>query len=265
MTPWIGLVGTTHPLGFAGLNLSLALAPALGVRAAAVCTGITAQGLDDVLIRTPLDDATIAAQFRALDAVAPAAYHVGAQLDARVVRTVERELSLRWAQAVGVDPVIATSGGARLADDATIAVLRSELFACALLVTPNLDEAERLLGATVRDEAAMREAGRALLGFGPQAVLIKGGHLAATANEVVDVLVTATETRTFRSSRAGSMRGTGDALATAIAARLALGEPLAAAVDHARRFVLACIADAEVAGGMRVAPLQPERLPPSES
>jgi len=262
VTPFVGLVGTTHPLGFAGLTLSLALAPALGVRAATVCTGVTAQRLADVLIRTPLDDATIGAQFRALDAIAPAAYHVGAQLDARVVRAVARELRARARVPVIVDPVIATSAGVPLADAATIVALRDELFALATLITPNLNEAERLVGQPVRDEAAMRAAGTALLASGAQAVLIKGGHGDPQSDTIFDVLVTASGAHVLRSARvAGEMRGTGDALATAIAAGLARGSSLLDAIAAARRFVATCIERAESVAGMRIAPLVPEGPP----
>jgi hydroxymethylpyrimidine/phosphomethylpyrimidine kinase len=251
LSAWIALVGTTHPLGLAGLTRSAALAPRLGVRAATIVTGVSAQGREasaepaDEIVRAPIDAATIAAQFRAVDEIAPGAFHVGAQVGAAAVRAVARELAARAAIPVVVDPVIATSGGRRLADDATVTALRA-LFALATVVTPNLAEAEHLLGVRVRDEAEMRAAGRALrMACGARAVLIKGGHLADPAAECFDVLVTADAERRFSGPRvAGTLRGTGDALATALAAHLARGASLEAAVEAARGFVAELIANA---------------------
>jgi hydroxymethylpyrimidine/phosphomethylpyrimidine kinase len=255
--PWIAVVGTTHPLGFAGLTLSLGLAPSLGVRAAAVVTGVSAQGLSasDAIVRRALDDETIAAQFRAVDELDPAAFHVGALVEAGAVRAVARALAGR-AVPIVVDPVIAASDGRRLADDATVAALCAELFAGSI-VTPNLDEAEVLLGVPVRDEAAMRAAGRALRErFGVRAALVKGGHLGGDPGTLVDVLVSDRGVRAFTGLRMpGSMRGTGDALGTALAAHLAHGAPLEVAVERARAAVAGWIAGARRIGTMDVAPL----------
>jgi len=257
LTPWIAVAGTTHPLGFAGLTLSLALAPSLGVRAAAIVTGVSAQSVAPAgaeIERVAVSDALIAAQFRAVDEVAPAAFQLGALVDAAAVRAVARGLAGRSVPVV-LDPVIAASDGRRLADDATVAALCAELFAGAI-VTPNLDEAERLLGTPVRDERAMRAAGAALRArFGVRAALVKGGHLAGS-DALVDVLVSDAGIRTFSGPRLpGSMRGTGDVLATALAAQLALGAPLETAVERARATVAGAIAGAVRIGTQRVAAL----------
>jgi len=257
LTPWIAVAGTTHPLGFAGLTLSLALAPSLGVRAAAIVTGVSAQSVAPAgaeIERVAVSDALIAAQFRAVAEVAPAAFQLGALVDAAAVRAVARGLAGRSVPVV-LDPVIAASDGRRLADDATVAALCAELFAGAI-VTPNLDEAERLLGTPVRDEPAMRAAGAALRArFGVRAALVKGGHLAGS-DALVDVLVSDAGIRTFSGPRLpGSMRGTGDVLATALAAQLALGAPLETAVERARATVAGAIAGAVRIGTQRVAAL----------
>jgi hydroxymethylpyrimidine/phosphomethylpyrimidine kinase len=256
LTPWIAVVGTTHPLGFAGLTLSLALAPRLGVRAAAIVTAVSAQGLTPgaAIPRAAVDDALIAAQFQAVDEIAPAAFHVGALVEPGAVRAVARGLAGQRVPIV-LDPVIAASDGRRLADDATVAAVCAELMAGAF-VTPNLDEAELLLGIPVRDEAAMRAAGVALRErFGARAVLVKGGHLAGE-NALLDVLVSDAGIRTFAGARRpGSMRGTGDALATALAAQLAHGVALEVAVERARATVAGLIAGARRVGSMHVAPL----------
>jgi hydroxymethylpyrimidine/phosphomethylpyrimidine kinase len=257
LTRWIAVVGTTHPLGFAGLTLSLALAPGLGVRAAAVVTGVSAQGLTPAaaIARAAVDAALIAAQFRAVDELSPAAFHVGALVDAEAARAVARALAGRSVPIV-LDPVIAASDGRRLADDATVAALRETLIA-GTLVTPNLDEAEILLGMPVRDEPAMRAAGVALRArFGARAALVKGGHLGGDPATLLDVLVSDAGIRTFTGPRLpGAMRGTGDALGTALAAQLAHDVPLELAVERARATVAALIAGARRIGPMDVAAL----------
>jgi hydroxymethylpyrimidine/phosphomethylpyrimidine kinase len=228
-------VGTTHPLNIAGLGLALRVAPALGVRGLTVVTGVSAQSGTRVLARTPLDARTIEAQFEALAPIVPGAFHVGALLGAGVVAAVVAGLARFPDTPVVCDPVIAASTGERLADDATIVALRELLLPLVTVLTPNLDEARMLLESHVGDLAAMHSAARALLGFGPRAVLLKGGHLQGDA---IDVLATAEGTREYHDSRiAGTLRGTGDLLAASLAASLAHARTLPEAIASARAFV----------------------------
>jgi hydroxymethylpyrimidine/phosphomethylpyrimidine kinase len=233
--PIVVAVGTTHPLNIAGLGLALAAAPALDVRGLSIVTGVSAQSAAQVLARTPLDAAIIGAQFDALAPLVPGAFHVGALLGPGVVTAVAAGLARYARVPVVCDPVIAASTGERLADDATVAALRDELFPHTFLLTPNLDEAGVLLETRIGDIAAMHVAARALLRFGSRAVLLKGGHLHGDA---IDVLATAEGTREFRGPRvAATLRGTGDLLAAALAASLAHGRALPDAVEDARSFV----------------------------
>jgi hydroxymethylpyrimidine/phosphomethylpyrimidine kinase len=236
-------VGTTHPLNLAGLGLDLRVAAALGVRPLTVVAGVSAQSAGRVLARRELDAATIAAQFAALRDEPIAAVHVGALIGPASVAAVARELAAFAHVPIVCDPVLAASGGDRLADDATIAALRATRFARASLITPNLPEAAELLGRAVADEA-MDDAARDLLACGVPAVLLKGGH---RAGETLDVLATAAGIERFSAPRiAGSLRGTGDLLAFAIAAELARGAALSAAIVAARSFVRARIAAGQV-------------------
>jgi hydroxymethylpyrimidine/phosphomethylpyrimidine kinase len=143
-----------------------------------------------------------------------------------------------------LDPVmVATSGDRLLAEDAVDAIVR-ELLPQALLVTPNLDEAEILTGFGVRDEASMKRAAHTLVDAGAGAALIKGGHLAG--DELVDVLYDGREVRTFRRVRlhTRNTHGTGCTLSAAVAAGLARGAPLLVAVEDALDFVHRAIASA---------------------
>ncbi|MGD0474268.1 MAG: bifunctional hydroxymethylpyrimidine kinase/phosphomethylpyrimidine kinase [Candidatus Velthaea sp.] len=252
VSPVVLAVGTTHPLNVAGVGLDARIAPLLGVRIVTVVAGVSAQDAGAVLARTPLDEATIGAQFAAVRDAGIGAVHVGALLDARSVSAVAGGLrSLGGVPAV-CDPVIAATGGQRLADDETIRALREVLFAHCALVTPNLGEAALLLGRSIPDVDAMEEAARELGRTGAGAVLIKGGHL---DGDPTDVLLTADGVTRLSAKRiAATLRGTGDLLACAAAARLACGDSIAASVEAARAFVRGCLAAGVPFAGTRTVP-----------
>jgi hydroxymethylpyrimidine/phosphomethylpyrimidine kinase len=251
MTPVVVAVGTTHPYAAAGLLLDLTAIRSLGAQPIAIVAGVSAQDADRVLARAPVDAATIAAQFAALGATPAAAFCIGALLDAASVRAVADGLARYPGVPVICDPVIAASGGDRLADDATIAELRSALFARCTLLTPNLAEAALLTGTPIGNLAAMHAALPALLALGSTAVLLKGGHLDGDA---CDLFSDGREVRELRAARIPhDLRGTGSLLASAIAVRCAFGDALPAAIDRARAFVRERIEHGATFAGMRIA------------
>jgi hydroxymethylpyrimidine kinase/phosphomethylpyrimidine kinase len=249
----VATVGTTHPLAFAGLAFAVLALAADGVRPVCVVAGVSAQDAAHVHARRALDVATIHAQFDALRDAEVAAFHVGALLSADAVRAVADALARYPGVPAVVDPVLAASGGDALAGDATVAALRDVLLPRATLVTPNLDEASALLGRAVGDVAAMRDAAQALVALGARAALVKGGHL---ADDAVDVIADGASVHELRAPRiAQTMRGTGDLLAVTIAAGLARGASLADAVERARTRVHDAIAHGVHFAGARVAPM----------
>ena len=251
MTPVVASVGTTHPLHVAGLGLTVRIAERLGVRAVSVVAGVSAQDAGGVHARTPLQESAIVAQFAALAGADVRAIHVGALLDAAAVTAVARGLAMFPGVPVVCDPVIAASTGERLADDVTVAALRDVLFALCSLITPNLHEAALLLGAAPADAGTQERTARDLLASGARAVLLTGGHLAGVPG---DVLVSAEGVTRFAAPRiAATLRGTGDLLAFAIAARLACGAALHPAIDAARMFVRDEIVHGVELAGMRTA------------
>jgi hydroxymethylpyrimidine/phosphomethylpyrimidine kinase len=146
------------------------------------------------------------------------------------------------------DPVLRATSGLALYDgdrDALLALARR-----ATLLTPNLDEAGWLVGGSPRTLADARAAARALRDLGVPAVLVKGGHL---EGEATDVLLSAAGESLYSTARVAgrSPRGTGCALATAIAARLAEGEPLETAVAAAKAWLTTRIERADDVGGER--------------
>ena len=164
------------------------------------------------------------------------------------VATVARVASVLRARAGGiplvVDPVMTAKGGASLLADDAIAHVRNLLLPLASVLTPNLPEAAMLTGMPLLDVADMHKVGQALLAMGPQAVLLKGGHL--LGDELVDLLITKDRTVIFRSPRIATRHthGTGCTLASALAAGLAQGMALRDAVVRARAYVQAAIASA---------------------
>jgi hydroxymethylpyrimidine/phosphomethylpyrimidine kinase len=253
--PVVATVGTTHPLAFAGLVFTAAAIAADGARPVCVVAGVSAQDARHVRVRAAVEPALIAAQFDALREAGVGAFHVGALLSPESVLAVAAGLDAYPGVPVVVDPVLAATGGDALADAATRDALRALLFARATLVTPNLDEAGAFLGYPVEDLPAMWAAAAALVGLGARAVLVKGGHLAGAAT---DVLADGPALRAFASPPvAGSLRGSGDLLAVTIATGLARGATLDAAIERARVRVRAAIAAGEPFAGTRVAPLRP--------
>jgi hydroxymethylpyrimidine/phosphomethylpyrimidine kinase len=249
----VATVGTTHPLAFAGLPFALLALAGEAVRPVCVVAGVTAQDAGHVRASAGVDAATIRAQFDALRAANVGAFHVGALVCAEAVHAVAAGLASYPNVPVVVDPVLAASGGDPLADDATRVALRDTLFARATVITPNLDEASAFVGDPITGVNDMHPAATALLAFGSRAALVKGGHLAGDA---VDVLADARGTHELRSPRVpGALRGTGDLLAVTIAAGLARGANLGDAIDHARRRVREAIARGVAFAGTRVAPL----------
>jgi hydroxymethylpyrimidine/phosphomethylpyrimidine kinase len=222
--------------GGAGIQADLRVFAAFGVHGATAITAVTAQNTRGVRAVTPLAPALVAAQIDAvLDELDVRAAKTGMLFDAEIVDAVAARLRQRPLACV-VDPVMVATSGAVLLERGAVATLRTVLLPLATLVTPNLHEAELLTGRPVRDPAGMRDAARALVGMGARAALVTGGHLRGPALDVLydgesfeELSETRIETR--------STHGTGCRLSAAIAAGIARGEQLHAAVTAAKRFV----------------------------
>jgi hydroxymethylpyrimidine/phosphomethylpyrimidine kinase len=225
--------------GGAGIQADLKTFTALGVYGASVLTALTAQNTRGVAAVHPVPPGFIAAQ---IDAVATdleiGAVKTGMLGDRAAVIAVAEGIARHSLAPLVVDPVmIATSGDPLIAPDA-IAALTSDLIPLAALITPNLPEAARLLDAPLaRDIAECEVQARALLRLGARAVLVKGGH--GSGGEAVDVMASSEGVRMFARPRieTANTHGTGCTLSAAIAAGLARGLALAAAVEEAKTFV----------------------------
>ncbi|AFZ73565.1 hydroxymethylpyrimidine/phosphomethylpyrimidine kinase [Natronobacterium gregoryi] len=222
--------------GGAGIQADLATMTTHGVYGTAAITAVTAQHTRGVESSFVLPRSEIAAQ---IDAVVDD-FDVGAAKTGMLATTEVVELVTDRVRdepfPLVVDPVMVASSGDRLLDeDAERAY--ADLLAEATVVTPNADEAEVLTGIAVEDDASAHEAGEAILEFGADAALVKGGHV--PGETVRDHLVTPEGTTTFEHERVDTdaTHGSGCTLAAAITARLARGEALEAAVEGATDFL----------------------------
>lgn len=235
--------------GGAGIQADLKTFSAFGVYGASVITAVTAQNTRAVTGIEPVSPAMIAAQIDAvLGDLAIGAVKVGMLGGPEAIAAVAGRLAGR-PEPIVLDPVMVAKSGDSLLPEAAMAALRTAMLPLAHVLTPNLPEAARLLGASpAEDEAAMVEQGRALLALGPGAVLMKGGH--GSGSTCVDLLVTAEEVLRLTAPRQGTRNthGTGCTLSAAIAAGLARGLALPQAVREAHGWLQGAIAAADALG-----------------
>ena len=233
--------------GGAGIQADLKTFAAFGVYGASVISALTAQNTQGVRAIHDVPADFIAAQIDAVFSdLAVGAVKVGMLSQVATIEAVAQGLDRHRAENIVLDPVmVATSGDRLLAADAVNA-LRKLLIPRALVLTPNLLEAAALLEhAPARSEPEMEEQARALLDFGAQSVLIKGGH--GEGSESVD-LFSRCEQRHSLCRDAHSeqkMHGSGCTLSSAIAAGLAKGLDVKAAIRDAKTYVTAAIAGAD--------------------
>ena len=231
--------------GGAGIQADIKTIEALGLYAQTAITALTAQNTTGVSAVAATEPSMVAAQIDAVFAdIVPDAVKVGMVPSGDVARAIVDRLRAHGAYNVVVDPVMVATSGAALADKGAVS---SELFGMATVVTPNIPEAEALLGRVTRrgcriaSEDDAEHAAKALAEHFGCAFLVKGGHGAHDAN---DVLVTpAGDARWLRAKRVDNpnTHGTGCTLSSAIACGLAQGLSLPAAVEGAKKYLDGCL------------------------
>jgi hydroxymethylpyrimidine/phosphomethylpyrimidine kinase len=233
-------IAGSDPSGGAGIQADLKTFSRRSVYGTSVVTALTVQNTTRFDRIEPVDPELVGAQLDAvLDDLPPQAAKTGALANAKVVRAVASRLA-RFDFPLVVDPVIRATHGPALLDAGGVEALVAELLPRALLVTPNLSEAAALAGMEVRDLDSMAEAARRIAALGPEAVLVKGGHL---EREPVDVLLWKGEVRHFRAERIEipGAHGSGCVYSAAITAELARGVLLPDSVAAAKSFVTAAL------------------------
>ena len=222
----------------AGIQADLKTFAAFGVYGLTVITAVTAQNTIGVRAVQEIEPEIIDQQ---LDAVAEdfaiASLKTGMLSSAAIVQTVAAGIRRHRLQRLVVDPVMVAKRGDRLLREDAVEALRRTLLPLALVATPNIPEAEVLAGRAIRSRDDRLAAARAIMGLGAQAVVIKGGH--SDDDPIVDLLIDQTGIREYRAPRIAttSTHGTGCTFSAAIAAGLAQGKDLPAAVGGAREYV----------------------------
>ncbi|RKF17211.1 bifunctional hydroxymethylpyrimidine kinase/phosphomethylpyrimidine kinase [Roseovarius spongiae] len=250
MTPNILSIAGSDPSGGAGIQADIKAISANGGYAMAVLTGLTVQNTQGVQRVELVAPGLIAEQIAALrEDIRIDAVKIGMLGDAAVIGAVADALGGLEAPIV-LDPVMVAKGGDRLLADAAVAALRERLLPMAALITPNLPEAADLLDRTeAQSRDAMTEQARALLALGPEAVLLKGGHLGG--GQSPDLLLGANGAEEwFEAARVETRNthGTGCTLSSALAALIGAGFDLPEAVRRAKAYIGGAIAAADQLG-----------------
>ena len=227
--------------GGAGIQADLKTFAALGVYGTSVITAVTAQNTLSVdgIAEIPAD--MVAAQIdTVMSDIGTDAVKTGMLAHSGIIDAVADRIQALGMPNVVVDPVMVAKSGDRLLREEAIDAYRSRLLPRALVVTPNVPEAEALTDMTIEtDEDAVRAA-RVITGMGTKWVVIKGGH---REGPVKDILYSEEEVHEFVSERIKSKNthGTGCTFASAIAAHLARGCSVEKAVSQAKEYVSASI------------------------
>jgi hydroxymethylpyrimidine/phosphomethylpyrimidine kinase len=242
--PAVLVIAGSDSSGGAGIVRDLTVLADLGIDALCAITAVTAQTHGHVVSVHHVPPEIVRTQIRAaLDSSELGAIKIGMLGTAATVSAVADCLPRDGVVPVVLDPVLLSSSGGVLLDAQGQAEMRARLFTLATILTPNIPEAASLCGtAPATSREALLEQARSLLALGARAVLLKGGH--GEGAEAVDLLVTAQGAPHWLSSPRldARCRGTGCALATAIAAGLASGQSVAEACHNGKQYVLSMLA-----------------------
>jgi hydroxymethylpyrimidine/phosphomethylpyrimidine kinase len=229
--------------GGAGIQADIKTVTALGGFAMTAITALTAQNTLGVIDVSPVDVEFIQTQMRVvLDDLGADCLKTGMLHSSEVIEAV---CAVAESEAAGiplvVDPVMVAKGGATLLGIEAVAAMRDRLLPMARVITPNIPEAETLLGMEIGTLDAMKRAAELMMEMGAAAVLIKGGHMSGRV--LTDVLLDDGGFHLFETERVDTehTHGTGCTMASAIAAGLAQDMPLPEAVGRAQAYVAAAI------------------------
>ena len=229
--------------GGAGIQADLKTFTALGCHGTTAITCITAQNPRGVLGIQPIKAEIVRKQIEAVFAeLPPRAVKTGMLFSTEIINTVAEFFAKGKRPPLIVDPVMVATSGAVLLKPSAIRALQERLLPLATLVTPNLDEAQLLLGRKLRTLEDLLDAAEELHARFGCAALVKGGHL-KLGNEAVDVLFAGEQFTVLKARRIPgvSTHGTGCTYSAAIVAYLAQGKPIAHAVSQAKEVITRAI------------------------
>ncbi|MBM4055694.1 MAG: bifunctional hydroxymethylpyrimidine kinase/phosphomethylpyrimidine kinase [Planctomycetes bacterium] len=242
-------IAGSDSIGGAGIQADLKTITALGGYATTAITALTAQNTLGVHSVYAVPAPFVGQQIDAvLSDTGADAVKTGMLLNKDIVETVAAKLKYYAIAFVVVDPVMLSKNGAALLAEDAIHALTSQLFPLSFVVTPNLPEAEKLSGLKIQNISDAEKAAKHIQKLGPANVLIKGGHALHSSDmkngsKVIDLLYNGKSFEYIEGEYipAKPVHGTGCVYASAIAAYLAKGCDITAAVSHAKEFVALCI------------------------
>jgi hydroxymethylpyrimidine/phosphomethylpyrimidine kinase len=226
--------------GGAGIQADLKTFAALGVYGLSAITAVTAQNTMTVMSAQDLATEMVAAQIDAvLEDIGVDAAKTGMLSSAEIIEAVSERVR-KWQLRLVVDPVMVAKGGSPLLRSDAVHALKTHLLPLAEVVTPNLPEAEVLLGRQIHSRTDMQDAARAIYAMGPRYVVIKGGHL---TDEPVDVLFDGQGFIELEAKRIQTRHthGTGCTFSAAITAFMARRLPAVQAIRYAKHYITGAI------------------------
>jgi len=231
-------VAGSDTCGGAGIQADLKTFAAQGVYGTSVITALTAQNTQIVADTFPVPAEFVALQMKTVaEDIDIDAVKTGMLVDSVTIETVAGSIRNCGLKRLVVDPVMISKSGAVLLAPEAVEVLLSDLFPMAMMVTPNIPEAETLSGTRIENVEDMKQAARKISETGTASVLVKGGHM--TGAQLVDVLLYDNVFTLFRRARTDTphTHGTGCALSAAITAGLARGLDINKAVESAEEYI----------------------------
>ncbi len=232
--------------GGAGIQADLKTFAALGIYGTSAVTAVTAQNSLRINALTCLPASLVVSQIRSvLSDIGVEAIKTGMLGSPDIIRGVASSLSRYPGIPLVVDPVMAATSGSVLLEEGSLKELRGQLLPLARIVTPNLPEAETLVGSRLRDESDCIRAAREIHGMGPRWVVLKGGHRRDIKSgpegdrQVVDLVYDGSEIHRVAGPylHGGPKQGTGCTYSAAIAAYLAKGRSELEAIGLAREYL----------------------------
>jgi hydroxymethylpyrimidine/phosphomethylpyrimidine kinase len=225
--------------GGAGIQADLKTFSALNVHGCSVITAVTAQNSKEVsaVHCIPLEIIDKQLDVIMVD-IGTDAVKIGMLSNREIISAVANKLIGHNIRNIVLDPVMIASSGAKLIEDSAITALKKKLIPISLIITPNIPEAEILIGKKIESIEHMKEAARQILGFGCKTVLLKGGHLPLNDMDVIDIFYDGSEFLEIKNKRINKVgHGTGCTLSSAIAANISKGKKLKQSVIDSVSYV----------------------------
>nr|WP_297172531.1 bifunctional hydroxymethylpyrimidine kinase/phosphomethylpyrimidine kinase [uncultured Agathobaculum sp.] len=234
-------IAGTDPSGGAGIQADLKTIEAHGLYGMAAVTAVIAQNTTGVYAMQAVSPELVAKQIDCVfEDIRPDAVKLGMLYSAEIIYTVAERLCAHHAKNVVLDPVLISSSGHTLSCANALPVMMEHILPLCTLITPNLHEVSAMTGRSIGTRAEMEQAARQLALCTNGGILIKGGHLADCAD---DLLYNDGGLHWLHAPRIENpnTHGTGCTLSSSIACNLALGVSLSGSVKRAKRYLTACI------------------------